>query len=145
MVNWNRIKWIKWPIISIFVVIGVLAVIISIGFTFGFLSDAPDGLERVLEDLGVIHPETEEIREFIAGTIAEDIAGQYIVNEDLAAYVAEFYLTEPIIEFLMDEPVWTPILSFIENEYIAGYLGILIAAGIIGIIFYVLTLIKKKT
>ena len=40
----------KRPIISIFVVIGVLIMMIAVGFTIGVLSDAPDGLERVLID-----------------------------------------------------------------------------------------------
>ena len=40
----------KKPIISIFVVIGGLLLMIAIGFTIGILSDAPDGLERVLID-----------------------------------------------------------------------------------------------
>jgi len=30
---------------------------LSIGFTVGFLSEDPDGLERVLEDWGVAEPE----------------------------------------------------------------------------------------
>jgi len=40
----------KKPIISVLTVIGTLLVMITIGFTIGFLSDAPDGLERVLTD-----------------------------------------------------------------------------------------------
>ncbi len=40
----------KRPITSIFIVIGVLVLMIAVGFTIGVLSDAPDGLERVLID-----------------------------------------------------------------------------------------------
>ena len=40
----------KWPIISVFVIVGVLMVMIAIGFTIGILSEDPDGLERVLID-----------------------------------------------------------------------------------------------
>ena len=40
----------KKPIISIFAVIAVLMLMIAVGFTIGILSDAPDGLERVLID-----------------------------------------------------------------------------------------------
>jgi len=40
----------KRPITSIFVVTGVLLLMLAVGFTIGILSDAPDGLERVLID-----------------------------------------------------------------------------------------------
>ncbi|MFX1502683.1 MAG: energy-coupling factor ABC transporter permease, partial [Promethearchaeota archaeon] len=40
----------KRPIISILTIIGTLILSISVGFTIGFLSNAPDGLERVLID-----------------------------------------------------------------------------------------------
>jgi len=40
----------KKPIISIVVVVGGLLLMIAVGFTIGILSDAPDGLERVLID-----------------------------------------------------------------------------------------------
>ena len=40
----------KRPITSVFIVIGVLVLMIAVGFTIGVLSDAPDGLERVLID-----------------------------------------------------------------------------------------------
>ncbi len=45
-----KIQKYKKPIISVFVVIGVLLLMISVGFTIGFLSNDPDGLERVLID-----------------------------------------------------------------------------------------------
>ena len=40
----------KKPIISIFVIAGVLMVMIAVGFTIGILSSNPDGLERMLID-----------------------------------------------------------------------------------------------
>ncbi len=40
----------KKPIISIVIVVGGLLLMIAVGFTIGILSDAPDGLERVLID-----------------------------------------------------------------------------------------------
>jgi len=47
----------KWPIISLVVISSILIIMLSIGFTVGFLSEDPDGLERVLEDWGVAEPE----------------------------------------------------------------------------------------
>ncbi|MFX1302325.1 MAG: energy-coupling factor ABC transporter permease [Promethearchaeota archaeon] len=44
------IKKYKRPIISVFVIIGALIFMLSVGFTIGFLSNDPDGLERVLID-----------------------------------------------------------------------------------------------
>ncbi len=38
------------PIFSIFIIVGVLMVMIAIGFTIGILSSNPDGLERMLID-----------------------------------------------------------------------------------------------
>ena len=49
----STLKEYKWPIITIFSVIIVLAIILSIGYTIGFLSEDLDGLERVVEDAGV--------------------------------------------------------------------------------------------
>jgi len=40
----------KWPLITIIVIIAVLMLVIAVGFTIGFLSENPDGLERVLID-----------------------------------------------------------------------------------------------
>jgi ABC-type sugar transport system permease subunit len=40
----------KWPLITIFVIVAALTLVIAIGFTIGFLSENPDGLERVLID-----------------------------------------------------------------------------------------------
>ena len=40
----------KWSAIIIGIIIGVLMVMIAVGFTIGILSDNPDGLERALID-----------------------------------------------------------------------------------------------
>lgn len=40
----------KWPIISVFVIVAVLMIMITVGFAIGILSEDPDGLERVLID-----------------------------------------------------------------------------------------------
>jgi cobalt/nickel transport system permease protein len=40
----------KRPITSVIIVLGTLILMIALGFTIGFLSTAPDGLERVLID-----------------------------------------------------------------------------------------------
>ena len=45
-----NIKSSKRPIISIAIVTGVLMLMIAVGFSIGIISDAPDGLERVLID-----------------------------------------------------------------------------------------------
>ncbi len=41
----------KRPVTSVIIVTGTLLLMIAVGFTLGFLSNAPDGLERVLIDL----------------------------------------------------------------------------------------------
>ena len=93
-----NIKKYKTPIIIIFCVIIVLAIMLSIGYTIGFLSEDLDGLERVVEDAGV--SETKNI--------------------------------------------WTPILSWIENNYIAGIVGIVLISTIVGGFFYLNTHQKNK-
>jgi len=40
----------KWPLITIIIVVAALMLVIAVGFTIGFLSENPDGLERVLID-----------------------------------------------------------------------------------------------
>jgi len=40
----------KWPLITIIVIVAALMLVITVGFTIGFLSENPDGLERVLLD-----------------------------------------------------------------------------------------------
>ncbi|MFX1571929.1 MAG: energy-coupling factor ABC transporter permease [Promethearchaeota archaeon] len=49
VITFNISKY-KRPIISTILIIGTLMLMIAIGFTIGFLSGAPDGLERVLID-----------------------------------------------------------------------------------------------
>ncbi|MCK4480225.1 MAG: hypothetical protein KAV01_06835 [Candidatus Lokiarchaeota archaeon] len=41
-------KRYKWPLITLIVIIAALMFVIAVGFTIGFLSEDPDGLERVL-------------------------------------------------------------------------------------------------
>jgi len=47
MINFKPYKWL---FVAIIIIIGVLILMISVGFTIGFLSEDPDGLERVLID-----------------------------------------------------------------------------------------------
>ena len=44
------IKRNKWPLIIILIIISALMFVVAVGFTIGFLSENPDGLERVLID-----------------------------------------------------------------------------------------------
>lgn len=44
-------KRYKWPIITVLIIIVALMVVLATGFTIGFLSEDPDGLERVLIDI----------------------------------------------------------------------------------------------
>ncbi len=44
-------KRYKWPIITVLVIIAALMLVLATGFTIGFLSENPDGLERVLIDI----------------------------------------------------------------------------------------------
>ncbi|TET05251.1 MAG: hypothetical protein E3J90_00645 [Promethearchaeota archaeon] len=44
------IKRNKWPLITILIIVVALMTVIAVGFTIGFLSENPDGLERVLID-----------------------------------------------------------------------------------------------
>lgn len=48
MIEWKRYKW---PIITILVIIAALMLVLATGFAIGFLSEDPDGLERVLIDI----------------------------------------------------------------------------------------------
>jgi hypothetical protein len=76
--------------------------LISIGFTIGFLSNNPDGLERVLID-------------------------QY--GEDWLDNLAS---------------PWTPLLSWITNDYFAGFIGTVLTLGLIISLFYFIKHAKKK-
>jgi len=86
----EKLKEYKWPLITIFSTIIVLIIMLSIGYTLGFLSENPDGLERVLEDAG------------------HEGGGD----------------------------IWTPILSWIENNYLAGIIGIVLITLIVIGFFY---------
>ncbi len=44
------IKRNKWPLITILIIITTLMFVLAVGFRIGFLSENPDGLERVLTD-----------------------------------------------------------------------------------------------
>ena len=46
----SLIKRNKWPLITILIIVIALMSVIAVGFTIGFLSENPDGLERVLID-----------------------------------------------------------------------------------------------
>ena len=46
----SLIKRNKWPLITILIIVIALMSAIAVGFTIGFLSENPDGLERVLID-----------------------------------------------------------------------------------------------
>jgi len=46
-----KLKRYKWPIITVLVIIVALMLVLATGFTIGFLSENPDGLERVLIDM----------------------------------------------------------------------------------------------
>lgn len=45
-----KFEEIKWPILTILIIIVFLMVLLAVGFTIGILSDDPDGLERALID-----------------------------------------------------------------------------------------------
>ena len=45
-----KFEEIKWPIITLIIIVVGLMVMIAVGFTLGILSDDPDGLERALID-----------------------------------------------------------------------------------------------
>ncbi|NHJ19940.1 MAG: hypothetical protein EAX91_03265 [Candidatus Lokiarchaeota archaeon] len=76
--------------------------VISVGFRIGFLSNAPDGLERVLID----------------------------------------YHGEDWLDNLFSP--WIPILSWLNNDYIAGILGIVLSITIMMSAFYLIARFKKR-
>jgi len=96
------IKRYKWPIITILVIVAALMLVLATGFTIGFLSENPDGLERVLID-----------------TYGEE----WLEN-----------LISP----------WTPILSWITNDYVAGIIGIIFSITLMIGVFYLISYSKKK-
>ena len=97
-----KFEEIKWPILTILIIVAVLMVLLAVGFTIGILSDDPDGLERALID-----------------TKGEDWV------EDL-------------------QSPWDPILGGIENDFIAGIVGILLSVALMIAIFYLIVYAKKR-
>jgi hypothetical protein len=97
-----KFEEIKWPILTILIIVAFLMLLLAVGFTIGILSDDPDGLERALID-----------------TKGED----WVEN-----------LPSP----------WDPILGGIENEFIAGIVGILLSVGLMIAIFYLILYAKKR-
>ena len=97
-----KFEEIKWPILTILIIVAVLMVLLAVGFTIGILSDDPDGLERALID-----------------TRGEDWV------EDL-------------------QSPWDPILGGIENDFIAGIVGILLSVALMIAIFYLIVYTKKR-
>ena len=91
----------KWPLITVIVVVAALMFVIAVGFTLGFLSENPDGLERVLIDIN---------------------GEEWLEN-----------LISP----------WTPILSWVNNDYVAGIIGIVLSIAIMTGVFYLITYLKK--
>jgi uncharacterized membrane protein len=100
MINVRRYRW---PLISVFLIIGVLLLMIAIGYSIGVLSDNPDGLERVLIDNN-----------------------------------GESWLES------LPSP-WIPLLSWIESDYFAGTVGIIISVCLMTIIFYLINSRKNRT
>jgi len=92
----------KKPLIAILIIIISLMFVIAVGFTIGFLSNNPDGLERVLID----------------------------------------YYGEEWVDNLFSP--WTPILSWLNNEYVAGIVGTVLSIVVIMVAFYLITRFKKR-
>ncbi|MBA7634954.1 hypothetical protein ES703_42553 [subsurface metagenome] len=88
-------KRYKWPLITLIVIIAALMFVIAVGFTIGFLSEDPDGLERVL-----INNNGEEWLEnlyspwipFLSWITNDYIAGIIGVILAIAIMIAVFYL-----------------------------------------------------
>ena len=76
--------------------------VLATGFTIGFLSENPDGLERVLIDV---------------------YGEEWLEN-----------LSSP----------WIPILSWITNDYFAGFIGIILSFTLMIGIFYLISYSKKN-
>ena len=85
----------KWPLITIFVIATALVLVIAIGFTIGFLSEDPDGLERVLIDfhdeewLENLNSPWNPILSWITN---EYVAGIIGIVLSIAILMASFYL-----------------------------------------------------
>ena len=63
-------------------------------------------------------------------------------NPDGLERVLVDYFGEPWLENL-NSP-WNPILGWIENEYIAGIIGVIIATIIMSSTFYLIVFLKKR-
>ena len=98
----TELKRYKWPIITVLVIVAALMLVLATGFTIGFLSENPDGLERVLIDT---HGE------------------EWLENL---------------------KSVWTPILSWITNDYVAGIIGVILSLTLMIGVFYLISYSKKK-
>lgn len=96
------IKRNKWPLIIILIISTSLMFVIAIGFTIGFLSENPDGLERVLID----------------------------------------YYGKDWLEGLSSP--WIPFLSWLNNDYIIGIVGIVLSIAVIMGAFYLIAHFKKR-
>jgi hypothetical protein len=92
----------KKPLLYTLIIIGIFVVILAIGFPLGFLTQNPDGLERVIID-------------FRGETWLENL-----------------------------QSFWFPILSWIQNEYVAGILGIIITLVITIGVFKLLKYTRSK-
>ena len=90
------------PLTIILIVAVALMLVIAIGFPLGFVSQNPDGLERVLID----------------------------------------YNGESWLENLFSP--WIPFLAWIENEYIASIMGLILTMIIIISVFYLITFLKRR-
>jgi len=75
---------------------------LTVGFTIGFLSENPDGLERVLID----------------------------------------YYGEEWLDNLFSP--WIPFLSWLNNDYIAGIVGIVLSVAVLMGTFYLFSHFKKR-
>ena len=96
------IKRNKWPLITILIIIITLMFALTVGFTIGFLSENPDGLERVLID----------------------------------------YYGEEWLDNLFSP--WIPFLSWLNNDYIAGIVGIVLSVAVLMGTFYLFSHFKKR-
>ena len=99
MVEWVRYKW---PIIGIVSITTVLLIMIAVGFSIGFLSEDPDGLERVIIDA--------KGEEYLEGL----------------------------------PQAWNPLLGWLESDYFAGIIGIVLSVVVMVSVFYLVVYLKKR-
>lgn len=90
-----KFEEIKWPILSIVIIIAILMLMIAVGFTIGILSDDPDGLERALIDtrgeewVENLHSPWDPI---LGGIESDFIAGIVGILLSVALMIAIFYI-----------------------------------------------------